>query len=126
MRGAEHIRTPYIYFVTGRWWQTDPGMALPDRNRRYIVEERTSFQSDWRRGVAEGWVNPMADAAVLAAIREHLSRSPRAALYVADWPDNVRAIRFPRSAVHEQGRLEIMYEIMEDDGKVWLAHIRSV
>ena len=101
-------------------------MALPDRNRRYIVEERASFQSDWRRGVAEGWINPMADAAVLAAIREHLSRSPSAALRIADWPDNVRAIRFPRSAAHEQGRVEIQYEIMEDDGKVWLARIRPV
>ena len=101
-------------------------MALPDRSSNYIVEERASFQSDWRRGVAEGWINPMVDASVLAAIREHLSRSPRAALYVTDWPDNVRVIRFPRSAAYERGRLEVQYEIMEDDSKVWLMRISPV
>ena len=101
-------------------------MALPNRDSRYIVEERASFQSDWQHGVAEGWINPMTDATVLATIREHLSRSPRAAPPIAYWPDNVRTIRFPRSAVHEPGKVEIQYEIMEDDGKVWLSRIRPV
>lgn len=101
-------------------------MVLPDRDRHYTVEERASFQSDWRRGVAEGWINSIADVAVLAAIREHLSRSPRAALYVTGWPDNVRAIRFPRSAIYESGQVEIQYEILEDDLIVWLIGIRTV
>ena len=101
-------------------------MGLPDRIRHYIIEERTSFHSDWQRGVAEGWINPMVDASVLAAIREHLSTAPRAALYVTGWPDNVRVIRFPRSAAYEQGRLEVQYEIMEDDSKVWLMRISPV
>ena len=104
----------------------DPGMALPDRDRRYSVEERASFQSDWRRGVAEGWINPMTDATILATIREHLSRSPRAALYVTGWPDNVRAIRFPRSAIYELSQVEMQYEILEDDLIVWLMRIRPV
>lgn len=101
-------------------------MVLPDRNRRYVVEERASFQSDWQRGVAEGWINPMTDATVLGVIREHLEKSPRAARYISGWPDNVRAIRFPYSAAHERGRVEIQYEILEDDGRVWLMRVRPV
>ncbi len=101
-------------------------MALPDRGRRYIVSERATFRSDWQRGVAEGWITPIADAVVLAAIRERRSKSPRAARHIAGWPDNVRAIRFPRSASYEQGRVEIRYEILEDDGRVWLERIRPV
>lgn len=101
-------------------------MTLPNRSRRYIVSERATFQSGWQQGVAEGWINPITDAVVLATIREHLSRSPRSARHTPGWPDNVRAVRFPRSAVHERGRVEIQYEILEDDGTVWLERIRPV
>ncbi len=37
-----------------------------------------------------------------------------------------RIIRFPRSAVYEQGKVEVQYEILEDDGRVWLMRIRPV
>lgn len=101
-------------------------MAPPGGRRRYIVAERESFNSDWRRGVAEGWINPMTDPTVLNTIIEHLSLSPRAARQVSGWPDSIRVIRFPRSAVHEHGRLEIRYEIIEDDRTVWLDRILPV
>ena len=99
---------------------------LPNRNRRYDVLERATFQADWQRGVAEGWINPMTDAVVLQAIKESLSRSPYASQPVPGWPANVMAIRFPRSAIYEQGKVEIQYEILEDDGRVWLRRIRPV
>ena len=101
-------------------------MVLPDRERRYIVSDKVSFQSDWQRGIIEGWINPMTDPTVLETIREHLSKSPRAARQVPGWSDNTRAIRFPRSAIHEHGRVEIRYEIVEDDRTVWLERIRPV
>ncbi len=101
-------------------------MMPPGGRRRYIVAERESFNSDWRRGVAEGWINPMTDAVVLQAIIESLSRSPHASQPIPGWPFNVRTIRFPRSARYEQGRVEIQYEILEDDGRVWLEGIRHV
>ncbi len=101
-------------------------MVPPGGRRRYIVAERESFNSDWQRGVAEGWINPMTDAVVLTAIRDSLSVSPHSAHSVPDLPANVRTVRFPRSARYEQGRLEIEYEILEDDGRVWLARIRPI
>ena len=101
-------------------------MELPDRDRRYFISERASFNVDWRQGITEGWVNPMTDSTVLAAIREHLSRSPWSAPQVPGWPDNVRAIRFPRSAVYEQGKVLMRYEILGDDGRVWLERIRPI
>ena len=101
-------------------------MPLPYRGKRYIVSDRETFQNDWQRGVMEGWINPMTDPTVLGTIREHLAGSPGAAPQIPGLPDNVRVIRFPRSAVHENGRLEIRYEIVEDDGRVWLTAIRPV
>ncbi len=68
----------------------------------------------------------MTDATILETIKEHLSNSPQAARHVPGWPGNARAIRFPRSAIHEHGRVEIRYEIVEDDRRVWLVRIRPI
>ena len=97
-----------------------------DRETMYDVRERTGFQSDWARGVSEGWINPMADANTLQALRVHLARSPHAAPVIPGLPDNVRLITFPRSATHSLGRVELRYEIVEDDLKVWLESMDPV
>ena len=68
----------------------------------------------------------MTDPAVLNIIKEYLSRTPLAASRQPGWPDNAKAIRFPRSAVDVRGRLEIRYEIVEDDQTVWLQRILPV
>ena len=99
-------------------------MGLPSHGREYMVSEKASSNSDWQRGIEEGWINPVADVSTLAVIRGHLSKSPNAALQTPGWPDNVKAIRFPRSAIHERGKLEIGYEVVEDDGAVYLEWIR--
>jgi len=46
--------------------------------------------------------------------------------FVPGEPDNVRRIGFPRSAANRHGRIEIRYEIIEDDVTVWLLGVRRV
>ena len=101
-------------------------MAFRDSRQMYQVSEREGFNADWERGLAEGWINSMADHVTLQAIKEHLAQSPKAAEPIQGWPENVRIIGFPRSARHESGRLTIEYEIIEDDGIVWLDSIYPV
>lgn len=98
-------------------------MTSQGQGNRYEVVERESFASDWQRGVEEGWINPMADHITLQAIKERLSGSPWAANPISGWPTNVRTITFPRSIANQQGTVDIYYEILEDDGKVWLERI---
>lgn len=92
----------------------------------YQVLERESFGADWRRGIGEGWINSMADQVTLQAIKEHLAQFPKATEPIDGLPENVRIIGFPRSARRTTGRLEIEYEIIEDDGIVWLVSINPV
>ena len=92
----------------------------------YRVEERTSITADWQRGVEEGWINSMADPITLQAIKEVLARRPQSGSRVPGEPQNVMAFGFPRSVRSEQGRLEIIFEILEDDLTVWLEHINPV
>ena len=92
----------------------------------YQVLERESFDADWRRGIEEGWINPMADHVTLQAIKEHLAQHPKATEPIDGLPENVRVIGFPRSARRATGRLEIEYEIIEDDGIVWLVGVNPV
>lgn len=101
-------------------------MQREEGGRVYEVLARQSFEVDWSRGVEEGWINPMADPTTLQAVKQVLSRRPRSGARILGEPDNVMAIRFPRSARSEQGRLEISYEILEDDRTVWLEDIRPV
>ncbi len=89
----------------------------------YQVLERESFDADWQRGIEEGWINPMADHATLQIIKERLSRLPWATNPISGWPANVRTITFPRSIANQQNTVDIYYEILEDDGKVWLERI---
>ena len=101
-------------------------MSPSPRGRRYVVVESDDFDADWERGISEGWINPMADPVTLTVIKEALAYSPWAPSVVPAWPDNMRAIDFPRSAVHPFGRLRITYEIVEDDGEVHLVSVRNI
>lgn len=92
----------------------------------YAVTETVSFEDDWLRGLAEGWINPMVDPPVLETIKDTLARRPNLNNRIPNSPDSLRLIRFPRSARSERGRLEIEYEIVEDDLQVWLLSIRSI
>lgn len=92
----------------------------------YQVQERGSFDADWRRGIEEGWINSMADPITLQAIKEVLARRPQSGSRVLGEPQNVMAFGFPRSVGSAQGRLEIIFEILEDDRTVWLEHINPV
>ena len=101
-------------------------MSPSHRGRRYLVVEFDDFDADWKRGTSEGWINPMTDPVTLAAIKEAVAYSPWAATTVPGWPENMRAIDFPRSATHPLGRLRITYEIVEDDGEVHLLRVRDI
>ena len=101
-------------------------MQMPGSGSGYRVEERVSFAADWQRGVEEGWINPMADHVTLQMIKEVLSRMPRTGGHVRGDPENVLVVSFPRSVRYEQGRSEIIYEVLEDDRTVWLERIRPV
>lgn len=101
-------------------------MSPSHRGRRYSVITCDEFDADWERGTSDGWINPMADPVTLAAIQEALAYSPWAPRAVPGWPDNMRAIDFPRSAMHPSGRLRVTYEIVEDDGEVRLRSVREV
>ncbi len=99
---------------------------IPHQRGRYSVAERESFQSDWRSGIIEGWINQMADPATLEGIKRRLSEYPMTGALIPGEPDNVRRIGFPRSAANRHGRIEIRYEIIEDDVTVWLLGARKV
>ena len=101
-------------------------MTLPTRSGRYRVDEGPDFQRDWSRGAAEGWINPMADPVTLQAIKRHLSLRPLASRVLADAPANVRYLSFPRSPVSEQGRVSLIFSIIEDDRRVVLERLRPV
>ncbi len=92
----------------------------------YQVLERASFDADWRRGVEEGWINPMADHVTLQAIKDLLSRTPRTTDTISGWPENIRAIRFPRSIVSQQDPIDIYYVILENDRTVWLERMLPI
>lgn len=92
----------------------------------YRVIESHGFDADWKTGLLEGWINPMVDPVTLMAIKETLAHSPRAPVAIPGWPDNVRAIDFPRSATHPMGRLRISYEIVEDDSEVHLLSVQNI
>ena len=101
-------------------------MSPSHRGRRYLVIELDDFDADWKRGTSEGWINPMTDPVTLVEIKEAVAVSPWAPRVVLGWPDNMRAIDFPRSAIHPFGRLRITYEIVEDDGEVHLLSVRNI
>ena len=89
----------------------------------YQVLERDSFDADWRRGVEEGWINPMADHVTLQAIKDRLTQLPWAPYPTAEWPNNVRRLTFPRSVADRRDTVDVFYEILEDDRTVWLERI---
>ncbi len=101
-------------------------MSPSHRGRRYLVIELDDFDAGWKSGVLEGWINPMTDPVTLVAIKEAIAYSPWAPRAIPGWPDNMRAIDFPRSAIHPFGRVRISYEIVEDDGEVHLLGVRSI
>ena len=85
----------------------------------YQVLERESFDADRRRGVEEGWINPMADHVTLQAIKGRLASLPWTPNPTAEWPHNVRRLTFPRSVADRRHTVDIVYEILEDDRTVW-------
>ena len=101
-------------------------MSPSHRGRRYLVIELDDFDADWKNGVSEGWINPMTDPVTLVAIKEAIAYSAWAPRAVPGWPDNMRAVDFPRSAINPVGRLRISYEIVEDDGEVHLLNVRNI
>lgn len=101
-------------------------MALPMGSGRYRVEESPDFGQDWSRGVAEGWINPMADQITLEVIKENLATRPRSGQDQPGLPANVRFYTFPRSAAYDQGRVRLQYSIIEDDRKVMLERLFPV
>lgn len=101
-------------------------MSPSHRGRRYLVIESEDFDADWKTGLLEGWINPMTDPVTLVAIKDALAHSPWAPRAIPSWPVNVRAIDFPRSAIHPIGRLRISYEIVEDDSEVHLLSVRNI
>ena len=101
-------------------------VSQPDRGRRYTVIHSDLFESDWTLGIRDGWINPMADPQTLDTIKRFLAQSPWAPRPVPEWPDNMRAIDFPRSARNPIGRLRIRYEIVEDDQEVILLSVASI
>lgn len=101
-------------------------MALPMGSGRYRVEESPRFRQDWSQGVAEGWINQMADPITLGVIKENLAVRPRSGQEQPGLPANVRFYRFPRSAVYDQGRVILRYSIIEDDRRVMLERLYPV
>ena len=101
-------------------------MPPPSQRRQYRVVESDDFESDWRLGIREGWINLMTDPITLDAIKRFLIQSPWAPSRIPEWSDNMRAIDFPRSARVPIGRLRIRYEIIEDDREVSLLSIRPI
>ena len=93
---------------------------------RYRVDESHQFNRDWSQGVTEGWINPMADPSTLAAIKEILATRPQSGQAQPGLPANVRFYRFPRSAVHNRGRLILRYSVIEDDRRVALERLIPV
>lgn len=99
-------------------------MALHSERNRYRVEQSEEFNRDWEKGVSEGWINPMADPVTLMKIKEILSYRPWASRgIVPGLPANVCTITFPRSAVYELGRVQVVYAIIEDDRVVNLRRL---
>ena len=93
---------------------------------RYRVDESHQFNQDWSQGVAEGWINPMADPSTLAAIKEILATRPQSGQAQPGLPANVRFYRFPRSAAYDRGRLILRYSVIEDDRAVMLERLIPV
>ena len=100
-------------------------MALPMGSSRYRVEESPHFGQDWSRGVAEGWINAMADHVTLGVIKEHLATKPLSGQDQPGLPVNVRFYTFPRS-IAGQGRIILQYSIIEDDRRVMLERLFPV
>ena len=99
---------------------------VPHHRGQYSIRERESFQSDWRSGVIEGWINQLTDPTTLEGIKRILSESPRIGAPVPEEPENVRRVRFPRSVADPIGRMEVRYEVIEDDTTVWLLSVEKV
>ena len=51
---------------------------------------------------------------------------PRIGAPVPEEPENVMRVRFPRSVANPIGRIEVRYEVIEDDTTVWLLSVGKV
>ena len=125
--GAEHIRPLALYRECPKSSMRWVGeMTRPDSRGRYAVIETVDFAEDWSRGVAEGWINPMADSVTLRVIKEALERAPWGPSAADGWADNIRAVSFPMSARNPFGRVRIRYEVVEDDREVRLLAVNLI
>lgn len=94
-------------------------MTSPNDANLYEIRETEQFDAGWRRAVRIGYINPMADPAAFAQIRELLAQDP----YIMDhWPNvpaNFRQIGLTP-------RVRLWYSIIEDDRTVWLESVSIV
>ena len=95
-------------------------MTSPNDANQYQVRETEQFDAEWRRAVRLGYINPMADPAILAQIRERLAQNPYSILRLRnDTPLNVRRVELNLG-------VELWYSIIEDDRTVWLESVRII
>ena len=85
----------------------------------YNVRETEQFDAEWRRAVRLGYINPMADPAILMQIREQLAQNPYHLRRIRTAPFNVRRVALNPAT-------ELWYTIIEDDRTVWLESVRII
>ena len=94
-------------------------MTLRNDANLYNVREAEQFDAEWRRAVRLGYINPMADPAILLEIRERLSINPYRVRRIRTAPFNVRRVTLNPAT-------ELWYSIIEDDRTVWLESVRII
>ena len=96
----------------------------PGQSEAYRVIEGGTFGSDWRDGIAAGWINLMVHPAQVEYFtRSVLATTPYVGRQAPGEPANYRTIRFPHTP-RRPGDIEIIYSIVEDDRTVILEKIR--
>ena len=94
-------------------------MTSPNDASPYDVRETERFDAEWRRAVQLGYINPMADPAILMQIRALLAQVPYDMRQLPNAPANIRQIAL-------NPRVRLWYTIIEDDRVVWLESVRIV
>ena len=95
-------------------------MTTPTDRIRTAFGRRSSLDAQWQRAVRLGYINPMADPAILMHIRELLARSPYTMRQPPhDVPANRRRIQL-------NPRVWLWYSVIEDDRTVHLESVRIV
>ena len=95
-------------------------MTTPNRPHPYRVLETEQFDAQWQRAMRLGYINPMADPAILMHIRELLAHRPYTMRRPPhDVPANRRRIQL-------NPRVWLWYSVIEDDRTVHMESVRII